>query len=266
MDFKTAKRHFEEYLNDYDRTDDKVKLKITHTYGVVKQASDIAKRMQLNQEDTDLAMLIALLHDIGRFEQLKRFDSFEPGTFDHAAYGAEILFQEGMIRRFTEETAWDDIIHTAIALHSEYALPDIPDERTLLHARLIRDADKLDNCRVKLADRLETFMGATGEDIGRQEISPHILQCIFQNRCIRSEDRITKMDYWLSYIAYFFDIYFKESIAIILEQDYLTRIIRRIPYNNPETAALMEQVESHMQDYLHAAADGTVTLPQNGTK
>ena len=32
--------------------------------------------------------------------------------------------------------------------------------------RLIRDADKLDNCRVKLVDDLETFMGASAEEIG----------------------------------------------------------------------------------------------------
>ena len=58
--------------------DDKVRLKIVHTYGVVKQSEEIAKRMRLSEEDTELARMIALLHDIGRFEQLKRFDSFLP--------------------------------------------------------------------------------------------------------------------------------------------------------------------------------------------
>ena len=39
---------------------------------------EICRRMALSPEDTELAKIIALLHDIGRFEQLKRFDSFEP--------------------------------------------------------------------------------------------------------------------------------------------------------------------------------------------
>ena len=26
------------------------------------------------------------------FEQIKRFDSFEPGTMEHAVYGAQLLF------------------------------------------------------------------------------------------------------------------------------------------------------------------------------
>ena len=66
--------------------------------------------MHLSAEDTDLARLIALLHDIGRFEQLKRYDSFEPGTMDHAAYGVKVLFDEGMIRRFLPDDKWDSII------------------------------------------------------------------------------------------------------------------------------------------------------------
>ena len=152
MDYNQARMEFEQYLNDYDRTDGKVKLKITHTYGVVARSGQIAERMGLSAEDRELAKMIALLHDIGRFEQLKRYDSFLPETMDHAAYGADILFKGGLIRRFLEENTWDSIIEEAIRKHSDYILSGIEDQRTLLHARLIRDADKLDNCRVKLED------------------------------------------------------------------------------------------------------------------
>ena len=76
MDFYTAKTQFNNYLKDYDCHNDKIRLKIVHTYGVVKESADIAARMKLSEEDTSLAKIIALLHDIGRFEQLKRFDSF----------------------------------------------------------------------------------------------------------------------------------------------------------------------------------------------
>ena len=145
MNYTDAKNEFEHYLDGYDRNNDKVRLKIIHTYGVVHDMEEICHRMALSPEDTELAKIIALLHDIGRFEQLKRFDSFEPATMDHAAYGVQVLFEEGMIRRFVPENQWDDVIHTAIALHSNFKLENISNPRTLLHARLIRDADKLDN-------------------------------------------------------------------------------------------------------------------------
>ena len=99
-DFDAAKAAFEAYLDEYDRTDDKIHLKIVHTYGVVDAAEDIARRMGLDEEDVQLAKVIGLLHDIGRFEQIRRFDSFEPGTMEHAVYGAQLLFgSEKMIRR-----------------------------------------------------------------------------------------------------------------------------------------------------------------------
>ena len=65
IDFKHARGVFENYLNGYDRNDEKIKLKIIHTYGVVKSACEIGHRMHLNEEDQQLAELIALLHDIG---------------------------------------------------------------------------------------------------------------------------------------------------------------------------------------------------------
>ncbi len=250
MDYINALREFEAYLDGYDRENDRVKLKIIHTYGVVAQAEELAARMKLGKEDTDLAKIIALLHDIGRFEQLKRYDSFEPGTMDHAAYGVKVLFEEGMIRRFLADSSLDSIIYTAIAHHSDYRLPDIEDQRTLLHARLIRDEDKLDNCRVKLEDATETFLEISEEEMGRQEITRKVYETVFKNQCVLSADRVTKMDYWVSYIVYFFDIYFKESFDIIVENDYLNRIIDRIPYTNPVTKEQMEEIRKWMLKYI----------------
>ena len=63
-DFDAAKAAFEAYLDEYDRADDKIHLKIVHTYGVVDAAEDIARRMGLGEEDVQLAKVIVLLHDI----------------------------------------------------------------------------------------------------------------------------------------------------------------------------------------------------------
>ena len=216
----------------------------------------LAERMHLSTEDTDLARLIALLHDIGRFEQLKRYDSFEPGTMDHAAYGVKVLFDEGMIRRFLPDDKWDSIIYTAIAHHSDYELPEISDSQTLLHAKLIRDEDKLDNCRVKLVDSTSTFINVSEEELGTQNITQKVYETVFKNKCILSADRVTQMDYWVSYIVYFFDINFKESFDIIAENDYLNRIIDRIPYSNPVTKEQMENIRVYMQNFINSHTNG----------
>ena len=218
-----------------------------------QRRADIAARMKLSEEDTSLAKMIALLHDIGRFEQLKQFDSFLPDTMDHAAYGVKILFDnaphQNLIRNFIPESDFDEIIRISIAKHSDFKLDGISDARTLLHAKIIRDADKLDNCRVKLEDRLETFMDTSAEETGASAISPKVRDSILRHECILSSDRVTPMDYWISYLAYFYDINFRESLDIIEEQNYIPKIIARIPYTNPETKEVMKRVEEELIEY-----------------
>lgn len=175
MDLQYAREAFERYLEQYDQSDDKVRLQIVHTYGVAEASRQITERMGLSPEDIGLAQLIGLLHDIGRFEQIKRFDSFEPSTMNHAKFGVRILFEEGLIRRFIREDRWDDIIRTAIIKHSDFKLEGIEDSRKLLHARIIRDADKLDNCRVKLEDAIETMLQVTADEVGNSTISPEVM-------------------------------------------------------------------------------------------
>lgn len=251
MNLQHAVQSFEAYLDDYDREDDKIRLKITHTYGVVAYSKKIAQKMGLSEEDTKLAQIIGLLHDIGRFEQIRRFDSFEPATMDHAQFGVKILFEEGMIRQFLEEDEWDPIIETAIARHSDFRLEGIQDERTLLHARIIRDADKLDNCRVKLEDPVETFMGALAEEVGKQSITPAVMEQFRKKESIYSPLRKTKMDYWVSYLAYFFDINFRASLEMIREENYVARLVGRIPYSNPETAREMREIQESLERYVN---------------
>lgn len=251
MDFERAIRAFEEYLDGYDREDAKVKLKIIHTYCVVNCAGEIAKRMDLGQEDRELAAIIGLLHDIGRFEQLKRFNSFMPGTMDHAAYGAEILFgKEKMIRRFVDDPRFDDIIHTAIVRHSSFSLGEIPDERTLLHAKLIRDADKLDNCRVKLEEPLDVLLDVSESEAGKHRISPKVWKACLEQRSVLSSDRETPVDYWVSYIAQYYDVNFPETFSIMKEKNYVSRIVNRLHYTDPDTAQKMQDLTEKMEQYM----------------
>lgn len=234
--FETAKTAFEQYLDEYDRKDDKIQLKIIHTYCVVECAEEIARRMGLSEEDVQIAKMIGLLHDIGRFEQLKRFHSFDPGTMDHAVYGAELLFgTEKMIRRFVEDDRYDALMKTAIEKHSDFKLEGVSDERTFLHAKLIRDADKLDNCRVKLEETMETLLDVDEKTVGEGVISEAVWESCVREESVLSSDRKEKIDYWVSYLALYFDVNFQETYDIIKENDYIRRIADRVQYKNQDT-------------------------------
>ena len=95
IDIAHAKQEFEKYLDEYDREDEQIYLKIVHTYGVVKYAGEIARKMECSDEDVELAELIGLLHDIGRFEQIRRFHSFEPGDHGSCSVRCRTSFRGG---------------------------------------------------------------------------------------------------------------------------------------------------------------------------
>ena len=221
-----------------------------HSIRVAEYTRMLAEQAYTDSDELHNIYNIALLHDIGRFEQLKRFNSFEADTMDHATYGVKVLFEEGMIRQFIEEDTWDDVIRTAIAKHSDYELTGITDERTLLHARLIRDADKLDNCRVKLEDAMETLLDLSADEVGKYAISPKVREDAFAGKCICSKDRRTPMDYWVSYVAYFYDLNFQETLDIVAEEQYVKRIIGRVPYTNEQTKKTMEELERQLTEYV----------------
>lgn len=251
IDMEFAKKKFGEYLSNYDRGDDKINLKAVHTYCVVEAADAICRGEQFGKEDHELALLIALLHDIGRFEQLKKFKSFNDKLFNHADFGVKVLFEDGMIEEFIEDRQYDEIIRKAIQYHSVFALPENGlTERERLHCQIIRDADKLDNFRVKDTERGETLFDTPEEEIEKEAVTPCILETVRKHRCVLSSDRVTHIDCWISYLAFIFDLNFRSSFRWIQEQDYLNRNLDRINYRNPDTKRDMEEIRNICNDYI----------------
>lgn len=95
IDRKKVIRTFQDYVDNYNSQDAKVRLKIEHTYRVSELCESIAQSLHLDAKNCSLAWLLGMLHDIGRFEQLRNYGTFNDArSIDHALYGAEILFEQ----------------------------------------------------------------------------------------------------------------------------------------------------------------------------
>ena len=114
----------------------------------------------------------------------------------------------------------------------------------------IRDADKLDNCRVKLVDSVEAMIGVPQEHAGEGKISPKVWESCLRKEAVSSPDRITSVDYWVSYAAQYYDLNFKETWRIMKEKDYISRIIKRLEYKEKDTREKMEILEQQMNAYM----------------
>ena len=245
------------FLNHLDQYEDKstigFDLKLKHTFRVMKISKDLCKKINISREESKLAQVIALLHDIGRFEQVRQNNSFIDGEqSDHADYGVKILFDDNLIESFIDDRKYDNIIKKAIYNHNKYKIEEGLNEKELLHCKIIRDADKLDNFRVKEIEKLENIYPGTynADTINYETISDKIYEDFMNYKCIKIEDRKTQIDYWISIIAFIFDLNFKESKAYIKEKNYIDILIDRIEYKNTETKEKMENIRKCAKEYL----------------
>ena len=252
MNFELAEKSFQEYLKNYDINDGSIKLKIKHTYEVVKKSEYIAKGLKLDKENLKLAKIIALLHDIGRFEQIKEFGEFNDKKIEHAEFGVKVLFDNGLIRKFIKEEKYDDIIRKSIYNHNKFKIEENLNDIELLHSKIIRDADKLDNFRVKEKDKLEDMFPKiySEKTINYETISEKVYEDFMQHKCIKLEDRKTIIDYWACVIAFIFDLNFNISLQYVKENNYIDSLVGRIEYKNKNTKQKMEDIRRCAKEYI----------------
>ncbi len=232
--YNYAEDNFEKYIKEnYDIDNEKIRHKLNHTYNVVENARIIATDMDLDNDNIEVAMVIALFHDIGRFEEAIDKNSFREDIikYDHAALGVKLLFEDNLIRKFIKEDKYDNVIRTAILNHSKYILDtsNMADIE-ILHSKIIRDADKIDSFRAKSEEDIYTMANITKEDIEDSYITDKVYNDFMEEKTIISKDRKTGIDIWISYIAFVFGLEFSSSLKIIRNKDYINILFNRFDY------------------------------------
>lgn len=236
ISYEKANRGFEEYLKSYDLNDAKINHKMMHTCAVVKLSEYITRDLNLDNEDIELAKVIALLHDIGRFEQAKSFGDFvDYRTMNHADYGVKVLFEDGLIRKFVEDNKYDNIILKAIKNHNKYEIENGLMEEELLHSKIIRDADKTDSFRAKSVDSVKVMANIDEAVMIKQKITDEIFNDFMSHKTIVSNKRKTFVDMWVSYIAFIFDYNFNSGLKYIKENNYINILVDRFKFENSDT-------------------------------
>ena len=181
-------RLYDEYVDTFREVDGELpvmmRLKRIHTGFVVRNAEAIADGENFTAEEREVSLAAALLHDTGRYEQLKRYNTFKDSdSVDHAVFSHDIVVEKGwldMVDRADSATsgqetasplggrprngeavsrplvseAQKDAILKAVLYHNRRDLPDGMDHLTHIAAHTVRDADKLDIFRV-LEDQVE---------------------------------------------------------------------------------------------------------------
>lgn len=241
IDILKAKKQFEKYIQNYNPEDAKIKLKIDHIQRVAEIARNIAQSLNLSNEEIQLAELIGLLHDIGRFEQIRVYQTFsDKDSINHGEFGVKILFEDGLIRQFIETDKYDKIIKLAILNHNRNNIEDGLSENEYLQAQIIRDADKADIFSILVSDSKKTIWGK--EDLSDEKISDEIYRQYIEENRIDYKQRKTATDMLVCHFKFVYDLNFKETKQIIKQNQYIDKLYERFTFKDEETIKRYKEI------------------------
>lgn len=213
---------FDKYVSNYDFDDENIKLKYDHSVRVMNLMVKYSELLGFSEEDIELARLIGLLHDIGRFEQLKVYHTYvDLKSVDHAEYSVVQLFDKGEIKLFTDRKDWYPIIEFAIRYHNKKELPQCSDDRVLKFANLIRDVDKIDIMY------LLGVLGDLNKKINRElEVTPEVKKCIFEHEAVANEIVQNYNDRLVVQFAFAFNI--KNDVVLEEYKEYFNAYYKQL--------------------------------------
>ena len=272
-------KSFRNYISGYDLDDPKVKLKVDHTFRVAALCDFIAGDLGMTGFDRDLAWLLGMLHDIGRFEQVRRYHTFRDAlSINHAELSADILFKDGLIERFISvkeelpcKESWMDahelhgnakqnslpsassedylLIEKAIRLHNVFQLPDDLSEREFRFATVLRDADKLDILRVNVETPRSAIYGVQEDIFLESEISDGVYEAVLQFRNLNRNLIKTPADLMMGHISFVFGLVYPVSVRLMQEQGYLETVLQ-FSSHNARTRRRFAEIRKAVHGYV----------------
>lgn len=229
IDRELIRRSFINYTDSYDLGNEKIKLKVEHTFRVADLAEKIAKSLNVSDFDVDLAWTIGILHDIGRFEQIRQYGTFEDAkSISHARLGVQILYDEGLISEFVGLNISEVdlvVIREAILYHSDFRIPKNIDQRSEMFCNIIRDADKIDILKVVYETNTSIIYGVTEDELRKEVITVDVMRCFDEKHAVQRSLRKQPIDNIVGYASFVYELVFLESRNLCNEQGYIWKIL-----------------------------------------
>jgi len=224
-----------------------IQLKVGHTRRVRAEIVALGRQLGLSGSELALAEIMALLHDVGRFEQLARHHTLsDHRSLDHAELGAKMVEERGLLDGLERR----DLVLRVIAVHNRRSLPMDQDPATSFSSRLLRDADKLDIWHVVTAYyHGEADHPSSAMELGLPDtpgFSPPVVEELLARRLVDVRQVGSLNDLKLLQASWIYDVNFASTIAAVRKRGYLERIRAALP-ETAEVRAVFAEIETFVQ-------------------
>lgn len=213
-----------------------IHLKITHSKNVLYHCENIAKTENLNAEDFFIAQLCGLFHDIGRFEQFTKYNTFKDDeSVYHGALGAEVIEKEEFLNDLPDRIK--SLVITAVLNHGLIRIPANTKGKALFFSGLIRDADKADIFGIVAKYYHSKGPRNIALEYGLDDspqISEKVLNCFLNSELVSKDDLQTLNDFKTMQLAWIFDLNFNYTKQYILKCNFADIVLESITDDKPK--------------------------------
>jgi hypothetical protein len=248
------RRYAESFYGEDAELNASIHLKIEHSFKVLDNARELAaKEASLADPDVSRALVVAaLFHDVGRFEQLRRYGTFADNlSCNHGALGAKIIRRQDFLAGESPEIR--RLAVTAVAAHNRPSLPAALKGRRRLVLLALRDADKLDILRVMVDHFTPDRPG--GDKVvlhlkNEPGTSPAVLAALAESRVALYSDMRYVNDFRLVLCSWLFDLHFAVSYDIVRRDGCIERVIdglAELPEVQTLTRSMVDKALSRQQ-------------------
>jgi len=246
INLENAKENFIKYTENYDLQNEHLKGKQLHSLRVMEISKQIAEGLKLSEQEIELATLIGLLHDIARFEQYTKYNTFKDLiSIDHGDFGAEILKKD--IRKYIDFQDYDEIIIKAVKNHNKFKIEDGLTAKEELFAKIIRDADKIDI----FYQGVVRFWKGKEDEVENSIISEETIQQIKNFSQTKRKPEEAPINNVMRVIAFIFDVNFNASFKILKKEDYINKILNRYNLKDEYTKQQVEEIRNIANQYIN---------------
>ena len=242
IDSEKCKNEFDKYVEQFDLNNELIIKKKIHTYKVVEYMERIAKEENLNEYDFNLARVCALLHDIGRFEQAKKYNTYQDSiSVDHGNLGCDILQKDNYISNYLTNEEDKNICLKAVKNHNKFEMEEIS-ERERFFTKLVKDSDKLD-IMISQYNLIQD---------GKADIYPEILEAFRNHKLYNSmNDKSKRSDASIivTELCFIYDIYFNSSLRIIKDSEIIGKKINIL--RDVIEEKIVNEIEETINSYVN---------------
>lgn len=234
---------FEQYIKKFNLTKTSTKAKYFHSLKVMELSQNIASVLGIfTEEEISVCGLIGLFHDLASFNEPDY--SLEEIEEDKTRQTVDILFEEGLIRKITPDTKYDNTIKIALYCYNKSSFPNKLDPKIVHFCKVLKDAHTIDTFRLVLNYPYIDF-----------HIDSYPTELVYNTfkefKTVNNKLSDNNADNVIVVLSEVFSLSYRYSYQLLKENEYISKVTQTLIIKEKNIGRFFKQIEQVLNQYIN---------------